>query len=461
MKGDTICALCTPEGKGAISLIRISGPQALEITRKIAKFLPQKPESHQIYFGDLKQRENVLDQALISYFVEGRSFTGEESLEISCHGGDIYKGILKALLENGARLAERGEFSLQAFSNGKMDLVQAEGLLQLIESQNDIARRQALSQLKGKLSKKLQNIEKKWTFLLSHLEADIDFSLENLNTLQDSQIKEKIKEIEEEISNLLSSYCPFERLQKGLVFGLFGLVNSGKSSLLNALLREEKAIVSSEEGTTRDIVEGLLENSKGLNITLKDSAGFRKSESEGEKRGQEKSKELFLSCDYKLILLDSTLFHKQKLEKFLFQDPLKTLLVFTKKDLSEKHLNLKALRVSLQEKLKKATLPPLEQIFFISSLTGEGLEALRKKLFSFGDIQKQDFVISNYRHYKGLKVMEKSLEKSLSLLENAQGERDLMALELRRGLLSLYEILGKQIDDQVLDCIFKEFCIGK
>ena len=461
MRGDTICALCTPEGASAIALVRISGPKALEITKKIAGFLPEKPESHRAYFGELKQGDHILDQVLITYFAEGRSFTGEESLEISCHGGSLYKNILKALLERGARQAERGEFSLQAFSNGKMDLVQAEGLLQLIESGNDKARGQALFQLKGRLSKKFQDIEKDWLFLLSHLEADIDFSLENLNTLEEPQIKDRIDKLKKEVGRLLSSYCPFEKIQKGLVFGIFGLVNSGKSSLLNVLLGRDKAIVSSEEGTTRDIVEGLLEQKTGLNITLKDSAGFRKSESEGEKKGQKKAKELFRACDYKLVLLDSLNFQTETLENFLFEDPLKTLLLFTKKDLVKKDLSLNSLGEQLKKKQKGISLPPWGQVFFISSVTGEGLELLKQKILSFGEFQKEDFVISNYRHYKGLKLMEESLNNSLSLLESFGGERDLIALELRQGLLSLYEILGKQIEDQILDKIFNEFCIGK
>ena len=460
MRGDTICALCTPKGKGAISLIRISGPKALEITRKLALFLPLKPESHRAYFGVLKRAREALDQVLVTYFAKGRSFTGEESLEISCHGGEIYNKILKALLENGARLAERGEFSLQAFSNGKIDLIQAEGLLQLIESQSEIARRQAFAQLRGQLSKQIQGIEKKWLFLLSHLEADIDFVLEGLNTLKEEQIEKLLQELQLDLTELLSGYRPFENLQKGLIFGIFGKVNSGKSSLFNALLAEDKAIVSKEEGTTRDMVEGFLLNPQGLNISLKDSAGFRTSAtSEGEQKGQKKAKELFLACDYRIVVLDWVAFEKQELENFLFEEPSKTLFVFTKKDLAKNNLSLKKLALSLKK--KQSLSPPKKQTFFVSSLTKEGISFLRKKILSYGEVQQEDFLISNYRHYKGLKVMEESLKNCLSILKNSKGEKDLMALELRQGLLALYEILGKQIDDQVLDSIFKEFCIGK
>ena len=458
MKEETICALCTPKGKGALSLIRISGPKAFKITKKIASFLPQKPESHKAYFGNIKHNKELLDQVLITYFAKGRSFTGEESLEIACHGGAIYNEILKALLDSGARLAERGEFSLQAFSNNKMDLTQAEGLLQLIESESWASRRQAFFQLKGRLSKSLLEIEKKWLFLLSHLEADIDFSLEDIPVFKERQIKKALEDLKLDLKNLLSRYKPFENLQKGLIFGLFGLTNSGKSSLFNALLGEEKAIVSKEEGTTRDLVEGKLFNPKGLNISLIDSAGFRESKSEGENKGQNKAKELFLRSDYKLILLDSAC--PEPLEEKLFSQPSTSLIVWTKKDLSPQK-SLKGLIARLKKKQKNLKLPPKDQVFFVSSKTGEAVLDLKKKILSYGLLDQEEFLISNYRHYKGLKKMEESLSRALDILTHAQAERDLMALELRQGLVALYEILGKQIEDDVLDNIFKQFCIGK
>ena len=459
MRGDTICALCTATGPSALSLIRISGPKALEITKKIAGFLPFEPESHRLYFGILKKGKIPLDQVLVSYFSQGRSFTGEETLEISCHGGGTYRLILKALLEGGARLAERGEFSLRAFSNGKIDLVQAEALLELIEAKSEKVRRQAFSQLTGRLSKRFHEIEKMWVFLLSHLEADIDFSMEGLETLKEKEIEKNLKKLKEEILELLFRYNPIENLEKGLLFGIFGRVNSGKSSLLNVLLKEDKAIVSEEEGTTRDLVDGTLSNPEGLSITLKDSAGFRLSQSDGETKGQTKARELFFSCDYKIVLLDSTCFEEQKLESFLFENPLKTLFVFTKKDLAKK--NLKKLLQIAEKKIKKPCVFEKNQIFFVSSLTGEGISSLRKKILSYGKIEEEGFFISNYRHYKGIKTMEKSLKRSLSLLKKREWERDLMALELREGFMALYEILGRQIEGRILDQIFQKFCIGK
>ena len=554
----TIVALCTAQGKGAISVLRLSGPQALLITRSMAGFLPQKMESHKSYFGTLSYKGQKLDEVLLTYFKKGHSFTGEESVEISCHGGGVYSDILEALIEEGARPAQKGEFSLQAFSNGKMDLTQAEGLLQLIESESRSARTESLKQLKGELSKKLLKIEKKWLFLLSHIEADIDFSLENLNTLTENQIQEEIQNLLKELNNLISSYQPFEKLQKGLVFGIFGSVNAGKSSLFNALLSQEKAIVSKEEGTTRDIVEAQILNPKGLNILLKDSAGFRESKSEGEKKGQAKSLELLKDSDYRLIVIDLSYLEsqlKQKKEQGFLKDktlkgrevtsnskfckdkdfenkglenedleiyealetlnnlPLlkkedfflglkklnpsqKSWLVFTKTDLLNDNLKNKTYfnRLFLNSPVfrKDKILQKFEEVFFVSSLTKEGLSELKEKMLVCGARNQENFLLTNSRHYEALNKMKELLlkchvkqkiqenkknrqggedsgeySKKRSYKQNNQEESeeslslDIMALNLQEGLMALYEILGKQVDDKVLDQIFEKFCIGK
>ena len=530
MTEDTLVALCTAQGQAALSVLRLSGPKALSIGRAIAMFLPEKPESHKVYFGTLKHKGQKLDEVLLTYFSQGKSFTGEETLEISCHGGGVYRDILESLIEEGARPAKRGEFSLQAFSNGKMDLAQVEGLGQLIESESKIARAESLKQLKGELSKKLLDIEKKWLFLLSHVEADIDFSLENLNTLSEDQIQKEIQNLLKELDLLLSNYQPFDKLQKGLVFGLFGSTNAGKSSLFNALLREERAIVSEEEGTTRDIVEASLLNPKGLNLLLKDCAGFRDSESHGEKKGQEKSLELFKNCDYRCLLVDGSFFKKhfrhkkpksstfplregsshfqnssasQKngtafLEKELalacqsLAPQQKTWLVITKIDLLDNSKEVSKTKALEEEDItkeiseikdffetKSSELQELkiEKTFFVSSLTKKGLSHLKEQMLACGNKNQESFLITNSRHHEALQNMKSSLlqcqkpeQKKSNKKNNKQKEKhltyeekslDIIALNLQEGLMSLYEILGKQVDDKVLDQIFKKFCIGK
>jgi len=500
MTEDTLVALCTAQGRGALSVLRLSGPKALLIGRSLAGFLPEKPESHRAYFGVLKHKERALDEVLVTYFREGQSFTGEETLEISCHGGGVYKDILKALIEEGARPAKKGEFSLQALSNGKRDLTQIEALLPFIESESQASRSEAFKQLRGELSKRLLKIEERWLFLLSHIEADIDFSLENLNTLTDQQIREELQALLKELESLIENYQPFDKLQKGLAFGIFGLSNAGKSSLFNALLEEDRAIVSKEEGTTRDIVEASLSNPKGMNILLKDCAGFGESKSEGEKKGQRKSLELFKDCDYRLILIDvsrlePSFFEEKESLSPLKKNPLhqilekdfaslfkglslnqKTWLLFTKSDLlSSSHFKSDVFESKALEKLKPSY--SIEKIFLVSSLTKEGLSDLKKQMMDCGKNNQESFLITNSRHYEALKIMRDSLAKCQAQCQNQHQQTqhqktkkekeqealdlDIMALNLQEGLVALYEILGKQLDDKVLDQVFEKFCIGK
>ena len=461
MKKDTICALCTHPGKSALSVIRVSGPKALEIVKKQAPFLPDKLQSHHSYVGVLKQDNQDIDQVIATFFEEGKSFTGEQSLEISCHGGLSSNEILKRLLKDGARLAERGEFSFQSFCNGKMDLIQAEALLGVIESKNENLRKHSFKQLKGDLSKQLKDIEDQWMLILSHLEADIDFSMEDLKVITDEQLKSQLQDLKSKISQITNRYQPAEKLEQGLSCGLFGPVNSGKSSLFNALLKQEKAIVSSEEGTTRDIVESILHNENGINLHLKDTAGFRPTNSVGESLGQQKSKQLLKECDIQIFVIDYLSDFKH-INSLTPNKDSKSILVLTKTDLDSNRADRKKLIEKIRTTNKNLKNITNENIFFVSSVTGEGIENLKNTLLSFlNEQESEDFVITNYRHYKGLKNMEQSLEQSLEILETGLGEKDLMALELRQGILFLYEILGKQIDDKVLDNIFKQFCIGK
>ena len=462
MRRDTICALCTPLGKGALSVIRVSGPKALKSVRPLASFLPSEIKTHKAYVGVLKNKKELFDQVVITYFKEGASFTGEETLEISCHGGEfIAHKVLSSLHLQGIRPAKRGEFSFQSFSNGKLDLTQAEGILQLIESKNSSAHQMAFQQLQGRLSKELVEIEKKWLFVLSHIEADIDFSLEDIQVLDDRQFKKEISFLKEKVNDLLCHYKPFEELQSGVNLGLFGPVNAGKSTLFNKLLGQEKAIVSSEEGTTRDPVEGKLFSPSGLNISLKDTAGFRKTNQAVEQKGQEKTKDILSLSTFSLFVFEWRESFQQELKELLVDNLDRVFLVFSKKDL---HPQITKEKICL--KIKKEAPQLFEQIsakkiFFVSAQTGEGMEELKTQILNLGkgDIE-EDFFVTNQRHFNGLKQMQKSLQQASRIL-SAGKERDIIALELREGLLSLYEITGKQLNEQVLDKIFKQFCIGK
>ena len=348
-------------------------------------------------------------------------------------------------------------------------MVQAEGLLRLIESRGELARHQALLQLKGELSKKLTNLEKPWLFLLSQIEADIDFSMEGLETLSEKQIEHHLKDLKKKVEKFLSQYKPFENLQKGLRVGIFGQINSGKSSLFNVLIEEDKAIVSEEEGSTRDPVEAEILNpsdlNKGLNICLKDSAGFPAAFSHrkigrAETLAKKKSEELALQSDYKLLLFES-LSCKNNLPAYLFKSLSKTFIVFTKKDLLDKDTDPKLLLKKLQKSAPLLKSFPSHRIFLTSALKGQGIRFLRKSLLALGDLDQTEVFVISERHRKALLVMEEALSRCLLILSDRGFERDLIALELRRGMAALYEILGRRIEDEILDRIFKEFCIGK
>ena len=456
MNRDPICALCTPPGKGALAVIRLSGPGAGRIAQTVASFLPKKLMAQKVYVGEIKDGDQAIDQAVLTYFAEGSSFTGEETVEISCHGGEIiYKEILKLLISAGARPAERGEFSFRAFMNGKMDLVQAEGLHQLIESRNKQARQAALYQLQGRFSKELALLEEKWLEALSHLEADIDFSLEGLGTLGGSDVKKFLKELEAQVKGIVSRYRPFDSLQKGFTVGLFGPSNAGKSTLFNRLIGEDKSIVTASAGTTRDIVEGILPEGS---LILKDTAGFREAKGEAEQIGLAKTQELFSQADFRLLILDGSAPLPSDF-KFYGKAFQKGGVVWTKKDLCPSLPKEKLLSLAQKQFPGFFEKMSLNDTFFVSSFTGEGLKDLRKKLLFLSG--NSDVLASNLRHFKNLKIMQSSLNKALALLRNGTGERDLISLELREGLLALYEITGKQLDDRVLDNIFKQFCIGK
>ena len=460
MKTDTICALCTPYGTSALSLIRLSGSQSAEIIRPFASFLPKKLRGNQVYVGVLKERGREVDQVVITYFASGKSFTGEETVEISCHGNPlICNDILKLLVSQGARMAEKGEYALRSFFNGKMDLIQAEALLQLIESRNHQTHKQAFYQLKGRFSNTLKALETEWLFLLSHLEADIDFSLENLSVFKGKDFFLKTEQLLKSVEDLLCLYRPFENLQKGLVVGIFGVSNVGKSTLFNALIEEDKSIVTNEEGTTRDVVEGLLHFEKDQ-VTLKDTAGLRFSKGEAEKLGMEKTRDLFETSDIRLLVLDGSCSDPAACPEFFKEVKEKTYVVWTKKDLAP----LDQTKEQLFLKTKEASPAffknlQLEDTFFLSALTKEGLLDLKKKLFSLRE--EEAFLIMNFRHFQKLGEMKEALVRALKLLKRKDPEKDIVALELRQGLLALYEITGRQLEDRVLDEIFNQFCIGK
>jgi tRNA modification GTPase len=454
---DTICALATAHGLGAISVVRISGKNAIEITRKTAQFLPENLESHKIYYGVLKDaRGEALDEVLVAYFAMGRSFTGEASFEISCHGSEsVVNEILATLVECGARPSERGEFTYRSFMNGRMDLVQAESVLALIESRSKRASRLALRQLRGDLSARLRSITERLTWILAQLEANIDFAAEDIEIAADALLAGKARELNVEVEALLGTYQQGRLIRNGFQVVLAGRPNAGKSSLLNALAGEDRAIVTPVAGTTRDFVEAEL-SLEGVRVTLIDSAGLRITDDAVEKIGVGRALEKFKEADLILYLIDASEGFTEEDGAFRQQVPWeKTAIIKNKVDLAAAGGSIITDTLSGQSCPNAAVIPA-------SALTGVGLTAIKELILGRvrGEAAEDSTILANARHFQGLEKVRASLLGAIPMLE--QGESaDLIALELQAGLQALYEILGLTYDDQIMDRVFNEFCLGK
>jgi tRNA modification GTPase len=447
---DTICALATAHGLGAISVVRISGPQAVRITRKLAAFLPKKLKSHKIYYGIVRAPDSSrsLDEVLIAYFAEGRSFTGEATLEISCHGSQtVVSEILEALVSCGARPAERGEFTYRAFMSGRIDLVQAESVLSLIESRSTRAAQLALRQLQGDLSKRLKEITDGLTWVLAHLEANIDFASEDIEIVSPRRLAEHVQSHQREVARMVASYHQGRIVTNGFHVALVGAPNAGKSSLLNALAGEERAIVTPVPGTTRDFVEAVISET-GFVISIIDTAGLRVTDDPVEKIGVQRTLEKLATVDLILYVIDARTGETPDETSFWERLPWnKSAFVLNKVDLGD--------GVFVPAK-------PVLSVLRVSALTGEGIPELRAWLGERLrlEMSEDSTLLSNARHLRGLQLVQEALERALPLLGSDESP-DLIALEVQSALKALYEILGMTFDDQVMDRVFAEFCLGK
>ncbi len=447
---ETICALATAHGLGAISIVRLSGPSAVEIIRRLAAFLPEALESHKIYYGIMHSADGgqPLDEVLISYFQHGRSFTGETVFEISCHGSEaIVNDILRELVTAGARPAKRGEFTYRAFMNGRLDLVQAESVLAMIESKSSRAAQLALRQLQGGFSQTLKSLLEQLTWVLAQLEANIDFAAEDIEIAASQVLVSRVKKILAETNEVLATYRHGRIVREGFQVALVGRPNAGKSSLLNALAGDERAIVTDIAGTTRDFVEAevLID---GYRISLVDTAGLRRTDDRVEKIGVERTLEKMESVDHIFYVADAAGEASEEDKEFFAQLPLDKLSVLLNKvDLVKEPVPC--------ELWGQPVIP-------VSAVSGQGLSDVRgflgKQLAA--QVSEDNQTVSNARHFEGLRILKQSLERSLPLMLGAESP-DLIALELQTGLFAIYEVLGQTYDDQVMDKVFSEFCLGK
>lgn len=470
---DTICAISTPPGIGGIHVIRISGSNSLKILRKCAPFLPEKIESHRVYFGTMIWNQDLsdqIDEVLVTFFRNGHSFTGEETLEISCHGSPFIAGrIVKALLFCGARLADRGEFTYRAFLNGKLDLVQAESVLSLIESESQKASEIALKQLKGGLSVQLREVETSIVALLARLEISIDFTAEDVEIISSKEIQERVSGIIAPIEKLLQSFKIGHKIQSGFEVVLVGEPNVGKSSLLNKVLEEERAIVTDIPGTTRDLIQEQV-LVKGIKVTLIDSAGIRETSDIVEKIGVNRTREAIEKADLVLAIFDCKNPRFEELIRELPADLKKVVFVGNKVDLispneQEKLENdLQKLLLELDKFQNTAVLEVFarENCIFVSTLSpqtqGRLINLIESHLDtgSFGD----EAVLSQARHFENLQRASECFKRA-SILAEEKASPEFLALEVKDGLIRVQEVLGERFDDQILDRVFSEFCIGK
>ncbi len=480
---DTICALATPPGEGALALVRISGSHAAKIVQKICPFLLKKRlQSHRVYFGTLVDpfKKKDVDEVLVTYFKQGRSFTGEESLEISCHGGIFLSStVLDLLVKAGARVAERGEFSYRAFMLGQLDLVQAESILSLIQSRSPKAHTQALRGLKGSISNYLKKIETDLLKLLSHLEASIDFSDQDIQPFSVKQQQKLLSQLIKTLQKGLISYTQGRINQEGFCVVLSGTPNAGKSSLFNCLLQEDKAIVAKMAGTTRDVLSARALFNQ-TEFCIKDTAGFRKNPNAVEREGIKRACQEIATAELCLFLVECSLpFRPQSLFGLEKQDLSKTVIVFSKSDklnLEERKkfsqkvdfcLNKRNISMNLfklrQRKINSCTNKKDRKMLsyvWISSHTGEEIQLLKKLFYEKARGSVQDIFIFSVRQKDSLEKISRFLDQAALLLTQGASS-EIIALELQSALMVLYALLGKEYNEEVIQQIFKEFCIGK
>ncbi|MCI5701916.1 MAG: tRNA uridine-5-carboxymethylaminomethyl(34) synthesis GTPase MnmE [Erysipelotrichaceae bacterium] len=448
---DTICSIATTLGVGAISIIRVSGNEALKIVSKIFSKNLVDVSTHTIHYGYIKNKEEIIDEVLVSVMLKPKTYTMEDVVEINCHGGiETTNKVLELLLLNGCRLAEPGEFTKRAFLNGRIDLMQAEAVSDLINSKTDKARKIAINGLRGNGSNLIKKLREDLINIISNIEVNIDYpEYEDIYEITIKDIKEKVLTLKNSLTKIINEYEDAKIIQDGILTAIVGRPNVGKSSLLNRLLNEEKAIVTNIEGTTRDIVEGeiLID---GIKINIIDTAGIRKTDDVVESIGVKKSLDIINKATLTLLLLDNS--------KELTKDDLE-LLEMTKDRTSIVVIN----KDDLESKLDLTKLKD-RNIIYINTLSNDGIENLKneiKKLFNLEKLDTSDYnYITNVRQIAKIKeclVNIEDIEKGLQ--ENTP--LDMLEIDLKTIWDTLGSIIGESYDEELLDNLFSKFCVGK
>jgi tRNA modification GTPase len=462
---DTIVALATPSGAGAIAVIRISGQDAITIASTIFQSITKKDitkqKTHTLHLGHIVDGTKVLDQVLLSLFKGTNSYTGENTIEISCHGSIyIQQQIIQLLLRKGCRMAQAGEFTLRSFLNGKMDLSQAEAVADLISSDNEAAHQIAIQQMRGGFSNEIAKLRGELLNFASLIELELDFAEEDVEFADRTQFHELLNRIEFVLKRLIDSFAVGNVIKNGIPVAIVGEPNVGKSTLLNALLNEERAIVSHIAGTTRDTIEDELVID-GIGFRFIDTAGIRETEDHVESIGIRKTFEKIEQAQVILFLLDSVQYSLNsvqftiEIEKIKNKFPLKPLIIVVNKIdlLSENQIK------EQQEKLTTHN----TQLITISAKNNIGIETLKSQLLSFvntGALRNNETIITNTRHYDSLLKALDEIQKVKHGLETNLSS-DLMAIDIKEALYHFGMITGQVTNDELLGNIFENFCIGK
>ena len=448
LQEDTICALATGGGLSAIAVLRLSGKEAIKITNAVFSKGISASKSHTIHFGTISDSTKIIDEVLVSIFKDGKSYTGEETVEISCHGSTfIQNKLLQLFITKGCRMATAGEFTMRAFRNGKLDLSQAESVADLIASESEAAHQNALKQLRGGFSNKLQELRTKLIDFASLIELELDFSEEDVEFADRKQFETLLTAIKEELEKLVQSFKLGNVIKNGIPVAILGAPNVGKSTLLNTLLNEDKAIVSDIAGTTRDAIEDEL-NIEGFKFRFIDTAGIRETTDTIENLGIKKSLEKAGIANIILFLIDADADLDNQLlelEKIKTSAGDKLLLVINKIDLNPE----------IKDNFKNA--------LFISAKKDEGIETLKERLLTFVNTEQlsnNETIVTNLRHYEELQLTLHEINSIIDGL-NSGLTGDFLAVNIRQSLFHLGSITGEVTTDILLGNIFGKFCIGK
>lgn len=460
MKDNTIAAISTAMGTGGIAIIRVVGEDAFNIVDKIFKFKNKSKnfnniDTHTINYGYIYDEDEFIDEVLVSIMKAPNTFTKEDTVEINCHGGIIpTKKILELVLKMGARLAEPGEFTKRAFLNGRIDLSQAESVMDIINSKTEISLKNAVSQLQGNLSEEIDEIREIIVEIIANLEVSIDYpEEEDIDNVNYKEVQQKLNKVNKKIKELIETADTGKILKKGIKTAIVGRPNVGKSSLMNQLLKENRAIVTEIAGTTRDTLEEEI-NLKGIPLTIIDTAGIRDTEDIVEKIGVDRSKEYINKADLIFVVLDaSEKLKKEDIEILKRVKDRNTIAVINKIDLDKKICH-----TDVSEYIKS------DRIVEISALKKKGignLENMLKEMFFDGKITfDQNIIITNSRHKNCLIKAKKDINEALKGIENNL-EEDFLVIDLKNAYSNLGEIIGKSINDNIINEIFERFCLGK